>query len=239
MMNKAVCGALVFLSVLGMSVGHALADQRSYVWTYEYQTLPRGEAELEYYFTISAPDSSSMKTNVTTEHKVEYEIGMTEHFDFAIYQVFEQTPEEDMQYKAFQLRARYRFGQRGEHLVDSLVYLEYEGVPDFSEHVIEAKWVMAKDIGRFNVSVNPILELEIEDETELKPEYAVGVSYKANDLLKLGVEAKGGEKGHYIGPTISHGKGRFWATLGSAFAVSSVEEGEPEFQIRMLLGIGL
>jgi len=49
MMNKAVCGALVFLGVLGISVGHALADQRSYVWTYEYQTLPRGEAELEYY----------------------------------------------------------------------------------------------------------------------------------------------------------------------------------------------
>lgn len=238
-MNKVVCRAWVFIGVLWMFAGHALGDQRSYVWTYEYQTLPRGEAELEYYFTISAPDSSSMKTNVTTEHKVEYEVGMTEHFDFAIYQVFEQTPEEDLQYKAFQLRARYRFGQKGDHFADSLVYLEYEGVPDFSEHVIEAKWVLAKDIGRLNIALNPILEYEIGDENKIEPKYALGVSYRMNDLLRLGVEAKGGEDGHYVGPVISHGKGRFWATLGSAFAVSSVEDDKPEFQIRMLLGIGL
>lgn len=215
------------------------ADLRSYVWTYEYQTLPRGEAELEYYFTLSAPDSSSIKTNVSTEHKLEYEMGMTKHFDFAIYQVFKQTPGESLQYEAFQLRARYRIGQKGDHVVDSLVYMEYEGVPDFSEHAVEAKWVLAKDLGQFNVAFNPTLEFKFGDENKIEPKYALGVSYRINDLFRLGIEAKGGEDGHYVGPVISHGKGRFWATLGSAFNVGSVETGEPEFQMRMLFGIGL
>ncbi len=57
-------------------------------------------------------------------------------------------------------------------------------------------------------------------------------------MLRIGVEAKGGEDGHYIGPVISHGKENLWFTLGSAFEVGSVEEGEPEFQVRMIIGMG-
>ena len=238
-MSRTMVGALVVLGTLSLLPGRAGADQRSYVWTYEAQTVPKGDAELEYYHTIAAPDRSHLKTNVTTQQKFEYEVGMSERLDFAIYQVFEQPPEGDLRYEAFQLRWRYRLGEKGASLVDSLIYLEYEGVPDFSEHVIEAKWVATKDIGRFNISVNPILEFESGDETELKPEYACGVSYKVNHLLRLGVEGKGGEDGHYMGPVISHGKGRFWATLGSAFAVGHVKDDGPEFQARLLLGIGL
>lgn len=230
------CRAIGLLLVLA---GAALADQRSYVWTYEYQTVPKNEAELEYYYTASAPDRSSLTTNVTSEHKFEYEIAMNERFDFAIYQVFAQAPGEALTHEEFQLRWRYRFAEKGEHLVDSLLYFEYAGVPDFSEHALETKWVMARDLGPVNVSLNPILECEFGDENETKTEYALGVSYRPNELVRLGVEAKGGKDGHYVGPVISHGKGRFWATLGSAFAVSSVEEGEPEFQTRLLLGIGL
>jgi len=230
-------GALAVITLLWTGV--VRADQRSYAWTYEYLTLPPGEAELEYYYTISAPDSSSMRTNVTTEHKFEYEVGMTEHFDFAIYQIFEQTPEEGLRYEAFQLRARYRFGQKGEHIVDSLAYLEYEGVPDFTQHAVEAKWILAKDLGRFHVALNPILEFTFGDEDKVVLEYAAGASHRTSSLLSLGLEARGGKDGHYVGPVISHGKGRFWATLGSAFSVGSVASGEPEFQMRMLLGLGL
>lgn len=226
--------------VLGLAFGAARADQRSFVWTYEYLTLPPGEAELEYYFTISAPDSSSLETNVTSEHKFEYEVGMTKHFDFAIYQVFKQAPEQALEYKGFQLRARYRFGEKDQYPVDSLLYLEYKGVPDFAEHGIEAKVVLAKTIGRLTIAVNPVLEVEIgEDETEVEAEYAAGVSFAFNELLKVGLEAKGSEYGHYIGPVLAHGKGRFWSTLGSAILLGDGDEGQPELQVRLLLGIGL
>jgi len=32
-----------------------LADQRHFVWTYEYKTVKRGEVEFEHYYTNSYP----------------------------------------------------------------------------------------------------------------------------------------------------------------------------------------
>lgn len=229
----------VLMAAIALGCGRVQADQRSYVWTYEYLTLSRGEAELEYYFTISAPDSSNMKTNVTTQHKIEYEVGMTDHFDFGIYQVFQQAPGEAFRYEAFQLRARYRIGKKGQYLVDSLLYLEYEGVPDFSAHAIEAKWVLAKDVGRFNIAVNPTMEVILGDEDEVEFECVAGINFKTSDMLTIGMEAKGGEAGNYLGPVIAHGNGMYWSTLGTAFRVGDGEETAPEFQVRLLLGIGL
>lgn len=236
-MKVTVFSLFVLITTATLFTGDVLADQRSYVWTYEYLTVPRGEAELETYFTISTPDKSNLEGNTSTEHRLELEVGMTERFDFSVYQIFSQTPEEELRYKGFQLRARYRIGEKGKYLVDPLIYLEYKGVSDFSEHGVEAKLILAKDIGRFNIALNPIIEFEFEDENKVEAEYALGMSYGVNRLLRIGLEAKGSKDGHYIGPVISHG-GRFWVTLGSAFNVGSVEEGKPEFQMRMLLGIG-
>ena len=215
------------------------ADQRAYVWTYEYLTVPKGEAELETYFTISAPHKDNLEGNTSTEHRLELEVGMTNRFDFAIYQIFSQALENGLEYDGFQLRARYRIGEKGKYFVDPLMYLEYKGVPDFAEHGFEAKLILARDIGRFNIALNPILEVEFGDKNEIQPEYAFGLSCRSGDLLRVGIEAKGGADGHYVGPVIAHGKGRFWVTLGSAFNVGSVQQGKPEFQTRMLLGIGL
>ena len=58
-------------------------------------------------------------------------------------------------------------------------------------------------------------------------------------MIRLGVEAKGSEHGHYLGPVVSHGTERLWVTLGSAFGVTDIDDGKAEMQIRMLLGVGL
>jgi len=96
---------------------------------------------------------------------------------------------------------------------------------------------LTKDIGNFNISINPIFEFENEEKWEFKPEYALGISYKINPLLRIGLESKGGRDGYYIGPVISHGKEHAWVTLGSAFKISNIKENKPEFQIRLLVGI--
>ena len=230
---------ITLLTLVSLIPRVATADQRSYVWTYEYHTVPKGEAELENYFTLSSPTKDSLKGVTSTEHKFELEIGMTDRFDFAIYQVFSQAPEQSLKYDGFQLRARYRIGEKGKYFLDPLIYLEYKGVPDFAKHELEAKLILARDFGRFNIALNPILDIEIADSNEVRPEYAVGVNYGVNDVLKLGIEAKGSNDGHYVGPVIAHGKGRFWVALGSAFNVGSVEKGKPEFELRLLTGIGL
>lgn len=226
-----------FLSILFFSF-EAFADRRSYVWTYEYKTVGKGEAEVESYFTLSTPDIGEIKGRMSSEHQIELEVGMTERFDFSIYQVFNQNPGEELKYKGFKLRARYKIGKKGKYFLDPLIYFEYKGKPDFSEHGIEFKLILAKDIGRFNISFNPIFEFEREDKWEFEPKYAIGMSYEISELLRVGLEAKGSENGHYIGPVISHGKEDLWVALGSALKIGKIKEGKPEFQIRMLLGVG-
>ena len=66
------------------------------------------------------------------------------------------------------MRARRRFSERGQLIVDPLIYFEYKGVPDFSAHETEAKLILAKTAGRIEWAVNPQIEIEREaGETEV------------------------------------------------------------------------
>lgn len=216
------------------------ADKRSYVWTYEYQTMEAGEVELEHYLTFSTPSSESFNDITTTEHNVEIEVGMTDRFDFSIYQVFKQSPDSPLSYNGYKLRFRYRLGKKGDYLMDPLLYFEYKGNPDFSKHGYEGKLILAKDFGKINISINPVLEYEYENskwESDLK--YNAGINYKFGGLLNIGLEARGSDNGHYIGPVISHGTGKAWFALGSAIAITDINNDKPETMIRMILGINL
>ena len=214
-------------------IGFCIADQRHFVWTYEYKTVSKGEAEFEHYYT-----TSYLTDGTKYGHDLELEIGMNERFDFAIYHQFEQ--QESFAYKGYKLRGRYRIGEKNQYILDPLLYLEYHGKPDFSEHGIESKLILAKETEKIIVSFNPVLEIEIEDdESEIETEYALGLTYKLNKLFHTGIEFKGSEYGHYWGPTISHGSHDIWFSLGSAFELGTVKEGKPEMEIRMIIGVEL
>jgi hypothetical protein len=202
--------------------------------------MEAGEVELEHYLSFSTPSSNSFNGVTTTEHNIEIEVGMTDRFDFSIYQVFKQLPESQFQYTGYKLRFRYRLGEKGDYLIDPLLYFEYKGKPDFSEHGYEGKLILAKDFGKINIAVNPVFEYEYKNsewESELK--YNAGISYRLDGLLKVGLEARGGENGHYIGPVISHGTGKAYVALGSAIAMTDIKNDKPEMMIRMILGINL
>ena len=99
---------------------------------------------------------------------------------------------------------------------------------------------MAKDIGRFNVAFNPVFEVaegKEDEDIEFEAKYAFGGSYEINRLLVVGVEFKGGESGHYWGPTVSHGSERFWFAIGTLFELADVDPGKPEFQMRTIFGL--
>ena len=165
-----------FFAIL-LFYSYAAADQRSFVWTYEYLVIEPGEAEIEQYTTINVSDLSNFKGNTLSELNLEAEIGMNEHYDFAIYQNFKQESNGNLVYSGFKLRTRYKIGQKGDLFVDPLIYLEYIGVPDFQNHKIEAKLILAKDISNFTIAVNPYFEYEINEvENEFLLKYAA-VSY--------------------------------------------------------------
>lgn len=228
------------LTIILLYFYNASADHRSYVWTYEYQIMAPGEAEFEQYTTFSTPNLDSFETMGSTELNFELEVGMNKRYDFALYQVFKQKAGESLKYDGFKLRGRYKFFEKGEFFVDPLIYLEYKGNQSFSEHEFEMKFILAKDIGDFNISLNPYFEYAYEDEEwEFLPRYAIGISYHPLELFSFGIESVGDKSGNYFGPTISHGNSELWFSLGSLFKLGKVDEGKPEFQIRMIAGVGI
>ncbi len=217
-----------------------IADNRSYVWTYEYQTMNQGEAEIEHYTTLTSPFADSLNGTVTTEHNIEVEVGMSDRFDFSIYQNFKQAPGSNLEYTGYKLRARYRIGEKGQYLVDPLLYFEYKGKPDFSKHGLEGKIILARDFGNLNVAVNPVFEIEYEDDSwESEIKYNAGARFIIYPLLKAGIELRSSDSGTYFGPTVSHGSERFWLAFGTLYAAGEVADGKPEFMLRLILGLGL
>jgi hypothetical protein len=196
--------------------------------------------EFEHYLTLKSPDTENLEGNVTTTHNIEFEIGMSDHFDFSVYQNFSQGPDSPLAYDGFKLRWRYRIGEKGDYILDPLIYFEYKGVPDFHEHEFEGKIILAKDVGKYNVAFNPGFETEFENNGSTTEYFLnAGFSYKVNELLKLGIEYQYKEYGQYFGPVVAHGVSGLWVALGSAIAVSSIDEGKPEVMLRMILGIEL
>jgi opacity protein-like surface antigen len=213
------------------------ADGRRYVWTYEYQTMHRGEAEVESYTEFSHVDSDSGR-RATTTLQYEYEIGMNDRFDVGIYQKFKQNHNSPIAYDGFKLRMRYRVGEKGSWPLDPLIYLEYKDNAAFDHSALEAKLILARDFGKFNVSINPVLEFEFDDdETEIEFEYAAGLSYSLHDLLSLGFETKGDTDQFYWGPTLSHGKEDLWFAIGLLLPGS--DDAATDRLLRFIIGVGL
>ena len=242
-MYKAVKYSLAMITAFFVAQ-NIFADHRSYVWTYEYMIMERGKAELEQYTTLSSNNEHSFVNATSTELNFELEVGMSEHFDFAIYQNFKQGTEGGLKYDGFKLRSRFLIGEKDQFWMDPLIYVEYVGKADFHEHKFETKFILAKDFGDYNIALNPYFEVEMEEgddgwETEFEPKYALGFSRQFGELLSVGVEAKGGEKGHYFGPTISHGSPNLWFAVGGLFGFADIHETKPEMMIRMIIGVGL
>lgn len=223
------------IALIGFNQLHA--DGRRYVWTYEYQTLHRGEAELESYTEFSHTDTDSGRlADITLQY--EYEIGMNDRFDVGIYQKFKQPHNAPIAYDGFKVRMRFRLGEKGQWPLDPLIYLEYKDNAAFDHSALETKLILARDFDRLNISLNPVLEFEFDDdETEVEFEYTAGMSYRLHSLLSLGLETKGNTENFYWGPTISHGKQDLWFALGYLFPGS--DDAGADRMMRFIIGVGL
>jgi len=224
----------------GLVVGAARADRRAYVWTYEYMTMPKGEFEIEYYQTLKVPDVDGFEDRNTWEHQAELEYGITDRWDIAVYQRWQQTNtavDDTFDYTGTKLRTRYRLGERGMYPVDTLLYLEYIR-PDSSREseFLEGKVVLAKDFGAFNVAYNQIFKTAIRGDDETEHEYALGLSREFSPAWKVGLESAGNytEDKYYVGPTVSWGAKRVWLAAG---ALAGLNDQSDDLRFRLILGI--
>ncbi|MFQ6613213.1 MAG: hypothetical protein ACE5D1_00070 [Fidelibacterota bacterium] len=214
------------------------ADQRYYVWTYQYSGLSRGEAEIETYTTYLYPNKGDFGNQAFTRHQVEVEVGMSNRLDVGVYQTFYQNPDEGLTYSGFKLRFRYRMGSPGESFLDRQLYLEYKSNPPFSEQAVESKFILAHDWGKINLSLNPAIELEWENRNRsIRFEWTSGLSFKLHSLVRIGLDLKTSGNNWFAGPVISHGNGRFWVAAGSLSALDPATA--PRTQLRLILGLEL
>jgi hypothetical protein len=230
------------MGIFWASSGPGFADRRSYVWTYEYMTMPKGMWELETYVTTEVPDMHKSNIN-TVKPQIELEYGITDRWDVAMYQMWEfknnRNKKDVSEYKGFKLRTRYKIGERGKFFVDPLLYFEYIRDDDFSKpNVAEAKLVLAKDIGDLNISYNQIMKRDLEREGKTDHEYASGVSYALTPRFRVGIESKGNySKGKYaLGPTIAYTPKKVKAYV-AAGAVFGLNDRTSDLQTRMIIGV--
>lgn len=239
--NRIFAGAAVFAFILAVAPAPAKADPRSYVWTYEYMTVREGRAELEYYSTTEIPNSGAPETS-NWKHQVELEYGLTPKTDIALYQMFKQanTPTAStFRYDGMKLRLRHRLAEKGELPLDMLLYAEYVRGADLAEQgELEAKLVLAKDLGRLNLSYNQVVEFPVEKPSAAVHSFTAGASWKVSDILKAGLEAVGEYKagGYYLGPTL-HFRARdmkLWANLGY---LTGLNPDSKDVQTRLIVGV--
>ena len=228
---QAIC--VVALAVLWNA--SAWADQKPYVWTYDYSTLAKDSAEIEYYQTSVVKDRSISSASNWAQ-QIELEYGITDHLDAAIYQVFEQPAGGgSFTYEGYKARIRYRIAEKNVLPLDILLYAEHvESTTEDNE--FEGKLILAKDIDKLNIAYNQIFEKAYDGDEGAKHGYAAGVSYELTHAFRFGIESKGNyTKGTYAaGPTLAWSGGRIWANIGAVFALN---ERTNDREVRFLTGI--
>ena len=241
LMKKTVAGAAIVAALLAAVPGPAKADPRSYVWTYEYMTVREGHAELEYYSTTEVADTAAPETS-SWKHQVELEYGLTPRTDVAMYQNFKQsnTPtSKTFSYDGMKLRLRHRLAEKGKLPVDTLLYAEYVRSTDLSvQGALEAKLVLAKDLGRLNLAYNQVVEFPLEKLADAEHRFSAGASWKFSGMLKAGFEATGDYRAnaYHAGPTV-HMRARdmkVWVNLGYLAGLNSDSK---DAQTRLIVGV--
>ncbi len=231
-MKQIVFGSLTLVFLMAFA-GVAGADQKNYVWTYDYSSLAKDSAEIEFYQTAVTRDRK-VSGSSDWQQQIELEYGITDRLDAALYEMYERPVDGTLDYAGYKFRLRYRVAEKNQLPLDVVLYAEHqENV--IEPNAFEGKLIFAKDIGKVNIAYNQIYERQYNTGVG-EHEYAAGVSYEVLPFLRLGVESKGSYKeGEYaVGPTLAWVGGRIWANIGAVF---SLNDKTNDREVRFLLGV--
>ncbi len=258
MMTKTKLGLVAGCLVLA-GAGSARADRRAFTHTYEYMTQPKGNLELEFWNTQeTARYATDSDTAFRSEVEVEY--GITDHWDIALYQIYEGGEAGGVPvlgYHETKLESRYRLAERGEWPVDVVLYLEVFKPFGIAAVGTEPKLILARDFGPVTVAANVAVEADPGEEAdatgkikvkyEFEPQFAAGFTWEADPEWKLGAESWGnfeafeggatGGYGVYAGPALNWSpSARLWTTATAGFLLTGFDDAS---KFVFSFGIGL
>jgi hypothetical protein len=226
----------------------ARATPRDLPFTYPYQTLAKGELEIEQYADVSnvrahAPDGS-LAWVVPPAFQTEFEYGITNHFELALYVVYAPgigggyTDVPQLGDTGIRQRVRYRIAEEGDLPVDIALYGEVSELSDNVE--LEGKIILAKRFGdltlRANLVGSRIVTYQGPGGWEISP--SAGATYQVTPTFHPGFEywnhtefpdreEQGGrsfDEGpqHYLGPIMMFNFGKLWWSTGVYARLSDV-----------------
>lgn len=238
--------AILVLVVVCFGVDSARADRRNFVWTYQYQTMPEGGTELEFYQTLKLNQTPDKLDR--WELQLEVEHGLSTRWDFSVYQIFSQAEGGQLGWDAVQFRTRYRIGEEGQYPLDPLLYFEYQRPLETERpNQYELKLILAKTVAPWLISLNPVYELKSGPGSEHEIGLDMGGACEFSPRISAGLESstriefENGEREtqSFFGPTISLASGAWWYSIGAGMRVSEEHPGLESTRLRLLMGLGL
>jgi hypothetical protein len=243
--------APAIVAVVCASSQPARATPQPLPFTYVYETLPEGSAEVEQYvdlvpeklYIVGPPNPTSWY--LASQFQTEIEYGITDRLELAVYGALLPTPNLSIQAPApltegtgLKERLRYRIADEGVLPVDIALYgevVEYE-----TEFELEAKIILQKRFGDLRIDVNLWAEREWyyatpQQDWVLNP--TAGATYQISPLVSVGVDSwLRAEFSHpsvsprpfsqgpeyYVGPAVMLDFGKIWWTNAAYFRVTDL-----------------
>jgi hypothetical protein len=255
---------LVFVVLFAVLALNLCADPRPFTFTYDLYPEGKGNIEYEQWATYQAhTDEDSDYQRITFRHEIEY--GVTDYFDLSVYVANWYYQDSDAftgtHYDSSSIEGIVYLSSPVTDPLGVALYMEV-GIGEH-ELTLEPKLLLQKDIGNWTFAYNLVLETEIEhifgkkeadEEVEVEGElaHAFGISYAFNPSWRLGgevvVESVYADWSDYegttvyAGPAISYSGGsigslvsEWWIAATPAVQLTD-QAGEPDFQLRMVVG---
>ena len=212
----------------------ALATPRTLPFSYPYETLSKGELEVEAYTDVNPlrvladPADSSAGKLWSPEYRLqtEFEYGLSDRVELGFYQVFEAAPqpggENTLLFDGLKWRVRTRLAEAGQLPVDISLYLELETM--FDELSVEGKVNLQRRFGRLRLLSNLWAEEVWERPLDSKA-HGRGTAFVINPTAGASFE---------VTPTFNPGL-EYWAR-GQLAASGETEQDRENSRVHHFLG---
>lgn len=225
----------------------ASASERHFAFSYETQTMPKGTWEFEPMATLKHYTDKEV-----FDFRFEVEYGVTDSFQLAAYlSNFRYTNldhgKSESEWQHVGLEAIYSLSDPNTDWIGSALYGEVLIGPE--KFSLESKLLLQKNFGPVALVYNAVIEAEWEgpdyNERVGVWENTFGLCYNFSPSFSVGVEAThelefadwsdAGDHVVFVGPNLSWRGKLFYATAAGLFQATNVD-GEPEAQVRLLVG---
>ncbi len=239
--------ALAFVSAAALSAGPARANPRPLPFTYIYETLPRGDAEVELYTDLTPQrvldGAGNVGWHLASQFQAEIEYGITDRLELGLYLTlqpydgdFPGAPDIG-EGNGVKQRLRYRFADAGVWPLDVAVYGEVS--ENQREIELEGKVILQRRVGLFRVAANLWAEREYYfrggSAWVLNPTAGVvfekwfnfqpGIEYWMHGEIEHGEFELGPD--HFLGPTAILQFGKIWWSTGAYVHLNQVNTPTP------------